>query len=236
VSSIELLSVLIAFSSVLAALFAILVMRPERRVRKGRPEKGSEVQPAGQLPFAVRRSVTHGEVEEAKDKLRVFGLEREILSYAIRRLYEAQAEGKITEEERNGLAEKYKEDMRSMNEDISRGESVIALDELESMQEDLLKLFNDRFDELSARIEDLRMRSGFEPISPKEAPTEEKKVPAAPEEAEVSAGAAKTKKRRRAAGKKAAPPAKSEAERKVEQIMAEVEKVLARLEQMEVSD
>ena len=235
-SSIELLSILVAMGSVVGALIAILMMRPERKPWRGKAVEGSVVQPAGQLPFTATKSVTHGEVEEAKDKLRVLGLEREILSYAIRHLYEAQAEGKITEEERNGLAEKYKEDMRSMNEDISRGESVIALDELESMQEDLLKLFNDRFDELSARIEDLRMRSGFEPISPKEAPTEEKKVPAAPEEAEVSAGAAKTKKRRRAAGKKAAPPAKSEAERKVEQIMAEVEKVLARLEQMEVSE
>ncbi|MDH5439216.1 MAG: hypothetical protein OEZ48_05745 [Candidatus Bathyarchaeota archaeon] len=175
-------------------------------------------------------------MEEAKDKLRVLGLEREILSYAIRHLYEAQAEGKITEEERNGLAEKYKEDMRRISEQVSRGESVIALDELEGMQEDLLKLFSERFDELSARIEDLRIRSGFEPVGPKEAAAEEKEVLVAPEELEVSEGAAETKKRRRADRKKAAPTAKSEAERKVERIMAEVEKVLARLEQMEVSE
>jgi len=236
VSSIELLSILVAMGSVVGALIAILMMRPERKPWRGKAAEGSVVQPAGQLPFTATKSVTHGEVEEAKDKLRVLGLEREILSYAIRHLYEAQAEGKITEEERNGLAEKYKEDMRRISEQVSRGESVIALDELEGMQEDLLKLFSERFDELSARIEDLRIRSGFEPVGPKEAAAEEKEVLVAPEELEVSEGAAETKKRRRADRKKAAPTAKSEAERKVERIMAEVEKVLARLEQMEVSE
>lgn len=235
-SSIEWLSILVAMGSVASAIIAILAMRPERKPRREKTVEGSEVYPPGQLPSLVKRSVTHTEVEGAKDKLRVFGLEREILSYAIRRLYEAQAEGKITEEERNGLAEKYKEDMRRMNEEISRGESVIALDELESMQEDLLKLFNERFDQLSARIEDLRIRSGFEPVGPIETAEEEKQVPATPKEPEVSAAPGGSRKRRKAASKKAAPPAKSEAERKVEQIMAEVEKVLARLEQMEVSE
>ncbi len=235
-SSIDWLSILVAMGSVAAALIAILVMRPERKPPKGKTVEGSEVQPPGQFPFMAKRSVTHTEVEEAKDKLRVFGLEREILSYAIRRLYEAQAEGKITEEERNGLAEKYKENMRRINEEVSQGESVIALDELERMQEDLLKLFNERFDDLSAKIEDLRIRSGIESVSPVETAVEEKQVPTAPEEPEVSADPGESRKRKRAARKKTAPPAKSEAERRVEQIMAEVEKVLAKLEQMEVSE
>ena len=50
------------------------------------------------------RSVTRERVKEASEKLRILNLEREILSYAIRRLYEAHAEGRITEEERDRLA------------------------------------------------------------------------------------------------------------------------------------
>ena len=40
----------------------------------------------------------------AKDELRMLDLERDILGDAIRRLYEAHAEGKITEQERDKLA------------------------------------------------------------------------------------------------------------------------------------
>jgi len=232
VSFVEWLSLSVAFVSVIVAFILVFMMRTEK-ARKS--DEALEVAGLEQeeLPFKIQRSVTHGEAEEAKDKLRILTLEREILSYAIRRLYEAQAEGKISEEERDRLAEKYKEDMKRINEDISRGESVIALNELEGMQADLLKLFNERFDDLNKRIEDLRKRSGMglmEPVRPVE---EEKTVPGAPPKAPTPS---RERERRERTEKKPAPPEKSEAERKVEQIMAEVEKVLARLEQMEVSE
>jgi len=233
VSSLEWLYAIIAFGSVIVALITIFAMRSER---KGRSEKIAEVtklEPEVPLSFKTQRSVTHEEMEAAQDRLRILGIEREILSYAIRRLYEAQAEGKISEGERDGLAEKYKEDMRRINEDISRGESLIALSELERMQQDLVKLFDERFNELNKRIEDLRMRSGIGQVELVEAAEEEKPLAAAPSE---TVAAVREKKRRETAEKKPAPPEKSEAERKVEQIMAEVEKVLARLEQMEVSE
>ena len=236
-SPVDWVYIVIAFGSVAAALAIIVIMGSERKRRMGESvlePKVSEVKPVGRLPFKVRRSVMHSEVEEARDKLRMFGLEREILSYAIRRLYEAQAEGKITEEERDGLAGKYKEDMRRINEEVSRGESIVALNELEGMQEDLLKLFNERFDELNRRIGEMRSRSGIEEITPLE--VIEEQIPTTPEALEVPAATEQVTRRRKAARKKPAAPAKSEAEKKVEQIMAEVEKVLARLEQMEVSE
>lgn len=238
-SSVEWVSTAIAFGSVAAAVAVILIMGSERKRRMQKTvaaSADSEVKPVGPLPAKVRRSVTYSEVEEAKNRLKMLRLEKEILSYAIRRLYEAQAEGKITEEERDRWSEKYKEDMRRTNEEISRSESIVALSELETMQEDLLKLFNERFDELSRKIEELRSRSGMEQIGPLEVAEEERLVPITPEIPEVSATPGQTRKRRKAARRKPTPPPKSEAERKVEQIMAEVEKVLARLEQMEVSE
>lgn len=232
-SPVEWLSLAIAVGSIFVALIVIFIMRTGK---KEEPEKSAEVpesEPEGPPAFKIRKSVTQKEVEDTKNRMRILSLEREILSYAIRRLYEAQAEGNISEGERDGLAEKYKEDMKRINEDITRGESIVALSELERMQEDLLKLFDERFGELSKRIEELRTRSGIEPIEPPGIVEEGKPALAEPSEAAASV---QERKRREIKEKKPAVPEKSEAERKVEQIMAEVEKVLARLEQMEVSE
>ena len=49
------------------------------------------------VPFRISKSVQGTMANSAKDELRMLDLEREILGDAIRRLYEAQAEGKITE-------------------------------------------------------------------------------------------------------------------------------------------
>ncbi|MDH7564834.1 MAG: hypothetical protein QHH24_08210, partial [Candidatus Bathyarchaeota archaeon] len=89
------------------------------------------------LPFKIVKTIPKEDATQAKEELRILNLEREILSDALRRLYEAQAEGKITEEEREKIAESYKSRMMGIKEAISKDESVVALHELESMQEDL---------------------------------------------------------------------------------------------------
>jgi len=233
VPEVEWLYIIVTSGSIILAFIAVFMMRSEKRKRSEKPVEVLKLETEGYLPLQIRRSITQSEAEEARNKLRILSLEREILSYAIRRLYEAQAEGKISEEERDRLAQRYKEEMKIINEDVSRGESVIALNELERMQEDLLKLFNDRFDELTKRIEEMRIRSGIEQIEPVKMVEREKPVSAEPPE---TSAPPRERKRKETAEKKPAAPEKSEAERKVEQIMAEVEKVLARLEQMEVSE
>ena len=105
-------------------------------------------------------------------------------------------------------------------------EELYALEAYKEELEAVIELLN-------RRIEELRLRSGIEQLRPIE--VVEKPVPATPEVSEAPA-APRQRRRRETVKKKPAPPAKSEAERKVEQIMAEVEKVLARLEQMEVSE
>src|SRR5512140_3603191 len=71
-------------------------------------------------PFKISKSVQATTAINAKDELRMLDLEREIISDAIRRLYEAQAEGKITEQEREKLAASYKARMMSIKESISK--------------------------------------------------------------------------------------------------------------------
>jgi len=205
-------------------------------VKKGRrEEKPLEVRGEAELkslPFKIVKTISAEEAKRAKEELRILDLEREILSDAIRRLYEAHAEGKITEDEREKLAQTYKARIMAVNEAISKDESLVALHELEAMQEDLVKLFSERFDEISTKIEELRSRVEAKPIKEIAIPAEK---PAPKVEEEEEKGTAEEK---ATAKKKRKPPAKpspiTEAEKRIEEIRAEVEKVLERLGQMEI--
>jgi hypothetical protein len=215
----------------IAACLLILYAMRGRRKRTGKAPEGEKPQAGlGSLPFKITKSISSDEAGHAKDELRILELEREILSDAIRRLYEAHAEGKITEEERERLAKTYKSRMMTVKDAISKDESVVALHELEAMQEDLMKLFSERFDELAGKIEELRVKTETKRVKeisvpiPEESQTLTEEEKPAPEE--------KSKRKRRAPSAKQSP--RSEAERRIEEIREEVEKVLDRLGQMEI--
>ena len=217
--------------ALIVTLIAVLIVLYATKLRK--KEENLELSPkleaAERWRYRVQRSISLGDAKEANEELRTLSLEREILSDAIRRLYEAHAEGKITEEERELLAKRYKSRMMNVKEAIAESESVVALHELEAMQEDLISLFDERFDELNAKIETLRSRVGLE--------TEESIIPTPiPVQIEAKplekASARKTKKEK--TSRKPQKPRKTAAEERIEKIRAEVEKVLDRLEQMEV--
>jgi len=218
----DLLLILIVCVAVAVALLMLYAMRTGRGRKKEEPLEVPEVPEVRERwPLQTERSVTSVDAKKAQDELRMLDLEREILSHAIRRLYEAQAEGKISEEERERLAQGYKNRMLEIKDMISRSESVVALHELETMQEDLIKLFDERFDEIKEKIANLRSSLEFKPIE--EVPVPSPAPPSAPPEKE------KRKER-----KPPAAPKKTEAEKRIEEIRAEVEKVLERLGQIEV--
>jgi hypothetical protein len=175
----------------------------------------------------------------AKDELRMLDLERDILGDALRKLYEAHAEGKITEQERDKMAITYKNRMNTIKESISKDEGIVALHELEGMQEDLMKLFSERFGELTSKVEELRTRIDVKPIReiPIKMPTQPTQIDmegeGEGEEPETPAsGEEKPKKKRKPPEEK--PDAKTEAERRIESIKSEVERVLDKLGQMEI--
>jgi len=222
--------VLIGVGAVSAAAVLFFATRSRKKEKKKeKEEEPLKVEPKVGAPWPLRteRSIKPEEVKRAQDELRLLDLEREVLSYAIRRLYEATAEGKISEEERDRLAGTYKERLATVKDTVSRDGSILALHELEGMQEDLVKLFSERFDEVNTKIEELRSRLEIKPAVeerevPVEAPTLEPTPPT------VAPPTEKKKVERR-------PPAprKTEAEERIEKIRAEVEKVLERLGQIE---
>jgi MFS superfamily sulfate permease-like transporter len=222
--------VFIIVGALIACLIAIYAMKkPEKEEKETIKEKEPQTGFKG-LPFKIIKTVPSEEAARAKEELRILDLEREILSDAIRRLYEAHAEGKITEEERERLAQTYKSRMMAVKEAISKDESLIALHELEAMQEDLIKLFSERFDELSTKIEELRSKVEAKPIKEIAIPVAEETPPTPATKGEETAEE-KAKKKRKPPAK---PTPRTEAEKRIEEIRAEVEKVLERLGQMEI--
>lgn len=233
-SNTALMAVILAASAAAVFIFIFLVLKfkEEKKEAVSEPEF-SEIGQFNLQSFKVGRSVSLNQVEKAKEELRILELEREILSDAIRKLYEAHAEGKISEAERDKLLAHYRDRMLSVKEAIEKNQSVVALHELEAMQEDLIKLFNERFNELSKKIEELRARvqvlpvKEIKPIEVTPPASAERKPPAEPT-------TRKKRRRRREERKTETEEKKSVAERRIEEIKAEIERVLARLGQMEV--
>lgn len=230
----------------------VVIYAMQRLDKKGAPQKKPKktqsmagdptLDYASNIPFKLSKSVQATTASNAKDELRMLDLEREILGDSLRRLYEAQAEGKITEQEREKLASTYTARMASIKESISKDESIVALHDLESMQEDLMKLFSERFGELTSKVDELRTRIDVKPIReiPVKMPTS---TPAAQmekmdddeeeeETQEAAPGEEKQKRKRKPPEEK--PDAKTEAEKRIETIRSEVEKVLDKLGQMEI--
>ena len=210
-------SYVVALGAVVVTLLTLYFMRSRRKENDKESLEVPEV--AELLPLKGERTITNFDAKKSRNELRLLDVEREILSYGIRRLYEAQAEGKINENERDHLAQGYKHRMFEIKDSVSKNESVVALHELESMQDRLIKLFNDRFDEINNKIKGLRVNLDIKP------PTE------SPEPSQVKPSSQPEKVGRKP--RKPVVPKKTEAEQRIEQIKAEVEKVLERLGQME---
>ena len=196
----------------------------------------------GSSPFKVTKSVQSTDAVHAKDELRILDLEREILSDAIRHLYEAHAEGKITEIEREKLAASYKSRMMAVKNSMAKDETIVALHELEGMQEDLMKMFSERFGELTGKVEELRTRIDIRQVKEIKVQMPKPQTPVVPdqierdeeetsgEEAVETEGKEKPKKPKK-------PPAekqKTEAEQRIDAIRNQIDEVMNKLGQMEM--
>lgn len=223
-----------AFGTALVVLYATRMGKTRKKAVSDQPRVSPTEAWTKRFALTGQHTISSDEAKEAKERLKTLDLEREILSFAIRRLYEAQAEGKITEQEREQIAQHYKDRMLTIRDSISKNESVVALHELESMQEDLIQLFSERFDELGKKVEELKTTLEIKAAEEEAVPPKVSvSVPDLEEveETEKEKGRGRKKPRKKPA---AAPAPRTDAEKRIEEIRAEVEKVLERLGQMEV--
>ncbi|MFB3888804.1 MAG: hypothetical protein ACE14S_04875 [Candidatus Bathyarchaeia archaeon] len=224
-----------------AASAAVIFLMRRRFAKVVKAPKEPEPEPLGS-PYRITKSVQTTEASHAKDELRILDLEREILGDAIRKLYEAHAEGKISEQERERLASSYKSRMMSVKESMAKDETIVALHELEGMQEDLMNLFKERLGELNTKVEELRTRIDIKPVKEIKIQMPKPQPPVVPEQMESeeeeaeegeAEGEGKPKKPRKPPAEKPATP-KTEAERRIAEMKSQVEKVLTKLDQIEI--
>src|SRR3989304_5113817 len=119
---------------------------------------------------------------------------------------------------------------------MAKDESIVALHELEGMQEDLMKLFSERFGDLTSKVEELRTKIDVKPI--KEIPVQMPTQTPAPEQMEKLSEEEEEDEEEKQKKKKKPPVEKqnqrTEAEKRIDEIRSEVEKVLDKLGQMEI--
>ncbi len=254
-STTELLMIGVIVSILVLAVIVLLATRNKRQTKLGldtlpdtketettaNPESKEPPLQTNTTPPNLYSSVTRDDVQEAEEDLRILSVEREIVSYALTRLFEAQAEGKITEKDKDKLLGKYKVEMSALEKQMNDKQMVVKLHELESTQADLIKLFQDKFEEINRNIETIRTNLGLQvqpvitspPSTAQEKEASETKAEQAAQETEGKTNDEKTQGDKDKSPPKPRAPAKSKAEEKVETIQQEVLKILERLEKQD---
>jgi hypothetical protein len=191
-----------------------------------RPRKKAEVKMATREPtghLAVS-SVSTADLDKSRREMRTMMVERDLLSSAMMKLYEAETEGRITRDEREAIARKYSEQIKSMQDKLKDVELVVEVGELEKLREELLTLFQEKIENIEARLGQAKERLGAvapEVISPK-------KEGAAPV-LRVDRGT----ELERVVDKRTRPEM-SDSDRRVKEIRDEVMEALTKLEQIDI--
>ena len=102
----EALLPIIAMACAVVGATVILLATRGRKITffKGRetPKNGKgpeEITGPSSPPAMEKRSIPPSQADKARDDLRILGLEKEVVGFALTRLYEAEAAGKITKED-----------------------------------------------------------------------------------------------------------------------------------------
>jgi len=175
------------------------------------------------VPDTLRKTISGNDVSNARDRLRLASLERDIIGDALTKIYEAEAKGQINEPEKNQLLQRYKTDLKRVDGEIDTHKKTVDLYDLESAKEDLLKSFHEKMLEIDLKISQIRPTTTIAP--------EEKTVhpPPTPKTDPAQTTPPTTPAKERPTREKP----KNKAEERLETIREEVLKAMERLEQIE---
>ena len=168
---------------------------------------------------AAVATVSTADLDRSKREMRTIMVERDLLSSALMKLYEAESEGRITREEREMISKRYSEQIRDLQSKLKDVELVVEVGDLEGLRNELVTLFEQKIQNIEGRLDAAKQKLG----------------PALPEEAKKEAAprAERGTELERAVEKRAKPEL-SESERRVREIRDEVMEALTRLEQIDI--
>jgi hypothetical protein len=185
-----------------------------------------------------KKMVTADDLEKSRREMRTLLLERDLLSAALTKVYEAENEGKITREEREMIAKRYSSQIRDMESKLSDKELIVEVGELEGLRDELVTLFREKIQNIESRLDQAKERFPSAPQQQArgmEAPTAggARLKSATSVVATVSAQSSQGEDLERAVERKAPKRDDTEGERRVKAIRDEVMEALERLEQID---
>ena len=167
----------------------------------------------------VQSTVTSGDLERSRREMRTIMVERDLLSSAMMKLYEAETEGRITREEREMISKRYSDQIKDLQSKLKDVELVVEVGELEGLRNELITLFQGKIQNIEARLDIARQTLG--PAAPQ--PVKKEAAP------KVERGAELEK-----VVEKKAKSEMTESEKRRKEIMDDVMGELAKLEQLDI--
>lgn len=184
-----------------------------------------------------RKTVTADDLERSRREMRTLLLERDLLSGALTKVYEAENEGKITREEREMIAKRYSSQIRDLESKLSDKELIVEVGELEGLRDELVTLFREKIQNIESRLDQAKERL---PSVPQQAKGTEAQMTAGarPKSAVAvtptpSVQSSQGEDLERVVERKAPKRDDTEGERRVKAIRDEVMEALERLEQID---
>lgn len=95
-------------------------------------------------------------VSRAREALKVLKLERQILGSAVTTIYESHTSGVISEAERDRMLEKYKVDLKRLENAIQENQRIVDLHDLEIERDEVTKGFKTKLAEIDAKLKELK--------------------------------------------------------------------------------
>ena len=181
-----------------------------------------------------KKTVTADDLERSRREMRTLLLERDLLSGALTKVYEAENEGKITRDEREMIAKRYSTQIRDLESKLSDKELIVEVGELEGLRDELLTLFREKIQNIESRLDQAKER--LPAVPQQQARGTEAPMTAsarAKSAATVSVSSAQGEDLERAVERKSPKRDDKEGERRVKAIRDEVMEALERLEQID---
>ncbi len=202
---------------------------------KNRKVQVTQRDEAGQLR---KKTVTADDLERSRREMRTLLLERDLLSAALTKVYEAENEGKITRDEREMIAKRYSAQIRDMESKLSDKELIVEVGELEGLRDELVTLFREKIQNIESRLDQAKER--LPSVSQQQVKATEASMAASarsksavPVAATVTSQSSQGEDLERVVERKAPRRDDTEGERRVKAIRDEVMEALERLEQID---
>jgi len=167
----------------------------------------------------TQSTVTSADLERSRRDMRTIMVERDLLSSAMMKLYEAETEGRITREEREMISKRYSDQIRDLQSKLKDVELIVEVGELEGLRNELVSLFEGKIQNIESRLDIARQRLG--PVAPP--PVKKEVAPKVEKEMDLEKVVEKRSK-----------PEMTESEKRRKEIMDDVMGELARLEQIDI--